>query len=137
MHACVCGCANVWVGVLASWLPVLLLRGSLVVPPAAAAAHHQRSVHSLCMRLLPASCQPPASLLLSTFSLRTPILLCVQAVYTTLREAEYRSTYPIAYWNVAPLRRAAASWRQPDRGLGCTLAGGPAALRCCMHAMLG
>ncbi|KAL4447666.1 hypothetical protein ABPG75_004885 [Micractinium tetrahymenae] len=28
----------------------------------------------------------------------------IQAVYTTLREAEYRSTYPIAYWNVAPLR---------------------------------
>lgn len=27
-----------------------------------------------------------------------------QAVYTTLREAEYRSTYPIAYWNIAPLR---------------------------------
>ena len=59
-----------------------------------------------------ASCQPPASLLLSTLSLCTPILLCVQAVYTTLREAEYRSTYPIAYWNVAPLRCAAASWRQ-------------------------
>lgn len=30
----------------------------------------------------------------------------MQAVYTTLREAEYRSTYPIAYWNIAPLRWA-------------------------------
>lgn len=28
----------------------------------------------------------------------------IQAVYTTLREAEYRSTYPIPYWNFAPLR---------------------------------
>ncbi|KAI3429441.1 hypothetical protein D9Q98_005535 [Chlorella vulgaris] len=28
----------------------------------------------------------------------------IQAVYTTLREAEYRSTYPIAYWNLAPMR---------------------------------
>ncbi|PSC75082.1 cytochrome P450 superfamily [Micractinium conductrix] len=28
----------------------------------------------------------------------------IQAVYTTLREAEYRSTYPIAYWNIVPLR---------------------------------
>lgn len=28
----------------------------------------------------------------------------IKAVYTTLREAEYRSTYPIPYWNIAPLR---------------------------------
>ncbi len=29
---------------------------------------------------------------------------CVQAVYTVLREAEYRSTYPLPYWNL-PLMR--------------------------------
>ena len=28
----------------------------------------------------------------------------IQAVYTTLREAEYRSTYPIPYWNFPPMR---------------------------------
>ena len=28
----------------------------------------------------------------------------IKAVYTTLREAEYRSTYPIPYWNFPPLR---------------------------------
>ena len=28
----------------------------------------------------------------------------MQAVYTSLREAEYRSTYPLAYWNFPPLR---------------------------------
>lgn len=28
----------------------------------------------------------------------------IKAVYTTLREAEYRSTYPIPYWNIALLR---------------------------------
>ena len=34
------------------------------------------------------------------------VLLCpVQAVYTVLREAEYRSTYPLPYWNL-PLLRA-------------------------------
>ncbi len=28
------------------------------------------------------------------------LLLGSQAVYTVLREAEYRSTFPIAYWNI-------------------------------------
>jgi beta-ring hydroxylase len=28
----------------------------------------------------------------------------IKAVYTTLREAEYRSTYPLPYWNFPPLR---------------------------------
>ena len=28
----------------------------------------------------------------------------MQAVYTVLREAEYRSTYPLPYWNVPLLR---------------------------------
>ena len=53
----------------------MLLLGAL--PAAAAAAHPHRSRATPCI---------------------------VQAVYTTLREAEYRSTYPIAYWNIVPLR---------------------------------
>ena len=28
----------------------------------------------------------------------------MQAVYTVLREAEYRSTYPIRYWKFPPMR---------------------------------
>lgn len=30
--------------------------------------------------------------------------MCMQAVYTTLREAEYRSTFPIPYWDWSPLQ---------------------------------
>jgi hypothetical protein len=54
----------------------------------------------------------------------------LQAVYTTLREAEYRSTYPIAYWNIAPLR-CAGSLLAPAVVLGCSIAcSGPAGLGC-------
>jgi len=35
-----------------------------------------------------------------------------QAVYTVLREAEYRSTYPVPYWNLAPLRWAVPRQRR-------------------------
>lgn len=31
-------------------------------------------------------------------------LALAQAVYTALREAEYRSTYPLPYWNIPLLR---------------------------------
>jgi beta-ring hydroxylase len=41
----------------------------------------------------------------------------IQAVYTTLREAEYRSTYPIPYWNFAPLRAVVPRQRQCDAAL--------------------
>lgn len=41
----------------------------------------------------------------------------IQAVYTTLREAEYRSTYPIPYWNVPPLRWIVPRQRQCDAAL--------------------
>lgn len=36
----------------------------------------------------------------------------IVAVYTALREAEYRSTYPIAYWNIPPLRYLVPRQRQ-------------------------
>jgi hypothetical protein len=38
-------------------------------------------------------------------------------VYTTLREAEYRSTYPIAYWKVPPLRWLVPRQRRNDEAL--------------------
>lgn len=41
----------------------------------------------------------------------------IQAVYTTLREAEYRSTYPIPYWNFAPLRALVPRQRQCEAAL--------------------
>ena len=46
----------------------------------------------------------------------TPATLA-QAVYTTLREAEYRSTYPIAYWNFPPLRWLVPRQRRNDEAL--------------------
>lgn len=36
----------------------------------------------------------------------------IQAVYTTLREAEYRSTYPIPYWNFPPMQWLVPRQRQ-------------------------
>ncbi len=33
-----------------------------------------------------------------------PDTFALQAVYTVLREAEYRSTYPLPYWNIPLLR---------------------------------
>lgn len=42
----------------------------------------------------------------------------IKAVYTTLREAEYRSTYPIPYWNFAPLRWLVPRQRQCEVALG-------------------
>lgn len=41
----------------------------------------------------------------------------IQAVYTVLREAEYRSTYPIPYWNFAPLRAIVPRQRQCEDAL--------------------
>jgi beta-ring hydroxylase len=38
-------------------------------------------------------------------------------VYTTLREAEYRSTYPIPYWNFPPLRYLVPRQRQCTEAL--------------------
>jgi beta-ring hydroxylase len=38
-------------------------------------------------------------------------------VYTVLREAEYRSTYPIPYWNVAPLRWLVPRQRRNEAAL--------------------
>ncbi len=38
-------------------------------------------------------------------------------MYTTLREAEYRSTYPIAYWNFPPLRWLVPRQRRNDAAL--------------------
>ena len=40
------------------------------------------------------------------------LLLPLQAVYTVLREAEYRSTYPLPYWNVPLLRWAVPRQRR-------------------------
>ena len=42
----------------------------------------------------------------------------VQAVYTTLREAEYRSTAFIPYWNFAPLRAIVPRQRRCTEALG-------------------
>ena len=39
-------------------------------------------------------------------------------MYTTLREAEYRSTYPIPYWNLAPLRWLVPRQRRNADALG-------------------
>ena len=48
-----------------------------------------------------------------------PLLpLSRQAGYTTLREAEYRSTYPIPYWNLAPLRWLVPRQRRNADALG-------------------
>lgn len=41
----------------------------------------------------------------------------IKAVYTVLREAEYRSTYPIPYWNVPPLRAIVPRQRECDEAL--------------------
>jgi beta-ring hydroxylase len=41
----------------------------------------------------------------------------IQAVYTTLREAEYRSTYPLPYWNFPPLRWLVPRQRQCQAAL--------------------
>ena len=41
----------------------------------------------------------------------------IKAVYTVLREAEYRSTYPIPYWNVPPLRAVVPRQRECDEAL--------------------
>ena len=40
-----------------------------------------------------------------------------QAVYTVLREAEYRSTYPLPYWNVAALRAVVPRQRRCQAAL--------------------
>lgn len=41
----------------------------------------------------------------------------IKAVYTVLREAEYRSTYPIPYWNVPPLKAIVPRQRECDEAL--------------------
>ena len=41
----------------------------------------------------------------------------IKAVYTVLREAEYRSTYPIPYWNLAPLRAVVPRQRECEEAL--------------------
>jgi beta-ring hydroxylase len=41
----------------------------------------------------------------------------IKAVYTVLREAEYRSTYPIPYWNVQPLRAVVPRQRECEEAL--------------------
>ncbi|KAK9917377.1 hypothetical protein WJX75_003717 [Coccomyxa subellipsoidea] len=41
----------------------------------------------------------------------------IQAVYTVLREAEYRSTYPLPYWNVPLLRWLVPRQRRCDEAL--------------------
>ncbi|KAK9864574.1 hypothetical protein WJX84_006344 [Apatococcus fuscideae] len=42
----------------------------------------------------------------------------IKAVYTTLREAEYRSTAFIPYWNFAPLRAIVPRQRRCTEALG-------------------
>ena len=43
---------------------------------------------------------------------------CAQAVYTVLREAEYRSTYPLPYWNVPLFRLIVPRQRRCQAALG-------------------
>ena len=50
----------------------------------------------------------------------------MQAVYTVLREAEYRSTYPLPYWNLPLMRLIVPRQRRCQAALAtinCTLSG--------------
>ena len=40
----------------------------------------------------------------------------MQAVYTVLREAEYRSTYPLPYWNLPLMRLIVPRQRRCQAG---------------------
>lgn len=84
--------------------PVIQVRRRPALPDRPAAGSRLASPHGWLSR-------PPGVGRALTAPACLAAALCLaplQAVYTTLREAEYRSTYPIAYWNIAPLRCAAA-----------------------------
>jgi hypothetical protein len=53
----------------------------------------------------------PADLRGRALCLHVCTLLLWQAVYTVLREAEYRSTYPIAYWNLPGAKQVRGAGR--------------------------